>query len=134
MSSYNALNPIRSVKDATINNPPTVYVPVPSAYQYILSDTSSADAGRVESGKMYKERIDQIVKLELSWQNITTAAVSEILQAFNPEYLNVTFLDAYTGGYSTKEFYVGDRTSPLYNSRLGLWSNVSLNLIERGGN
>jgi hypothetical protein len=82
---------------------------------------------------MDKKRIGQCVKLELEWQNITTAEASAILKAFNPEYITICYLDAMAGKYVTSEFYVGDRSAPMYNCRKGIWSNVAFNVIERSG-
>ena len=118
-------NPIETVNSASVK--------CPSSYTYELMDVSSADAGRTEDTNMDKMRIGQCVKLQLSWNGLTTAEVSAILTAFNPEYITVKYLDAMAGGYRTSEFYVGDRSSPLYNSALGLWENVSFNIIERSG-
>lgn len=118
-------NPIASVNG--------VAVPCPSKYQYDLQDVSAADAGRTESVKMDKKRIGQCVKLELQWNYIDTATVSQIMTAFNPEYINVRYLDALRGAYRTSEFYVGDRTAPMYNAEMGLWENLSFNIIERSG-
>ena len=119
----NTYNPLQSVGGVT--------VPCPSTYEYKLSDVSAADAGRTEDGLMHKMRITQKVHLELSWNYITTADVSLILNAFDDEYINVTYLDAKLGGYTQKTFYVGDRSAPSYNTRMGLWTNVSFNIIER---
>ncbi len=118
-------NPIRSVDG--------VAVKCPSSYTWKLEDVSASDAGRTEDTVMDKMRLGQIIGIELSWNNITTAEVSSILKAFNPEYIMVEYLDAMEGKYVTSEFYVGNRSAPLYNSRLGLWQNVSFNIIERSG-
>lgn len=118
-------NPIRSVDGVAIK--------CPSVYQWKLQDISAADAGRTEDTVMDKMRIGQCVKLELQWNNITIEEASDILTRFNPEYINICYLDAMTGEYETKEFYVGDRSSPLYNCLKGVWSNVSFNCIERSG-
>jgi hypothetical protein len=118
-------NPIQSVDGAT--------VPCPSSYTYKLSDISAADAGRTEDTTMDKMRIGQCVHLELQWSYLTTAEVSTVLTAFNPEYISVTYLDAKAGDYLTSTFYVGDRSAPLYNSVKGRWTNVSFNIIERSG-
>lgn len=117
-------NPIKAVGNT--NNLPT-----PSKYEYKLSDVSAADAGRTEDGKMHKMRIAQKVHLELEWSYLTTAQASTILNAFNPEYITVQYLDPRANGYVWKQFYVGDRSAPAYNTRLGLWENVSFNIIER---
>lgn len=106
----------------------------PSSYQWKLEDVSKPNAGRTEDGTMQKLRMRQVVGIELSWQNITTAQAKTILTAFNPEYINVTYLDPMgnpaDGYYTTKVFYVGDRSAPLYNATLGRWSNISFNIIE----
>ena len=119
----NMYNPIRSVDGAE--------VPSPSSYQFILSDVSKADSGRTEDGKMWKEKIGQLVKIELEWSYLTIEEMSQVLTAFDPEYIEVEYLDAKRGTFRTSEFYVGDRTSPLYNSRMGLWEGLKLHIIER---
>ena len=121
----NEYNPIRSVDGHSVK--------CPSAYTWKLEDISSSDAGRTEDTKMDKMRIGPVVGLELSWKNLTTEEVSAILKAFNPEYIMVSYLDAMEGTYVESEFYVGNRSAPLYNAAKGLWSNVSFNLIERSG-
>ena len=118
-------NPIQSVDGKAVK--------CPSSYLWKLEDLSSSDAGRTEDGKMQKMRIGQVVGLDLSWQGLTTKEVSQILQAFNPEYITVKYLDALQGKYVTSEFYVGNRSAPMYNAKLGLWQNVTFNIIERGG-
>ena len=118
-------NPIASVNGAAIK--------CPSKYQYDLQDVSAADAGRTEAVTMDKKRIGQCVKLELAWNYVTTAEASAILRAFNPEYIQVRYLDLLDGNFRTSEFYVGDRTAPMYNADRGLWENLSFNIIERTG-
>lgn len=120
-----AQNPIRSVDGAAVK--------CPSSYLYKLEDVSASDAGRTEDTVMHKKRIGQVVGLELSWWNITTADASAILNAFNPEYITVAYLDLMQGAYATAVFYVGNRSAPMYNAEKGLWQNVSFNLIKRSG-
>ena len=116
-------NPIRRVNGRTIKSP--------SSYTWQQQDLSAADAGRTEDGKMHKERIRNIVALNLAWNNITTEDAQSILRAFESEYLMVEYIDPMLGGYVEKEFYVGDRSSPMYNCELELWSSLTFNLIER---
>lgn len=119
-----AYNPLQSVGGVTVK--------CPSKYVYKLQDVSQSNAGRTEDGMMHKLMIGQCVKLELEWAGLTTAEVSAVLTAFNSaEYISVNYLDALDGGYKTKTFYVGDRSAPAYNTRLGLWENVAFNIIER---
>ncbi len=121
----NEYNPIRSVDGKAVY--------CPSSYQYKLEDVSASDAGRTEDTVMHKKKIGQTVGIELSWQNIPTSVCSAILKAFNPEYITVCYLDAKAGDYVTSQFYVGNRSAPLYSAKTGLWSNVSFNIIERSG-
>ena len=56
-----------------------------------------------------------------------------ILTAFNPEYVTVCYLDAMEGTYVTAEFYVGNRSAPMFKSKDNMWENISFNLIGRDG-
>lgn len=105
----------------------------PTTYKWELEDVSASDAGRTEDVAMHKKRIGQVVKLELTWEYLTTEQVSDLLQAFNPEYLTVCYLDAMKGKFVTSEFYVGNRTAPMFNAKQGLWETLEFNLIERYG-
>ena len=116
-------NPIRTVGG--------VAVKAPSVYKWKLQDISANDAGRTEDGKMSKMRIGQVVGIDLAWNNVDTETASTILTAFNPEYITVCYLDAKAGDYLTGEFYVGDRSAPLYNAETGLWSNITFSIICR---
>ena len=118
-------SPIQSIGSQT-------NIPTPSSFEWKESDVSDKDAGRTEDAKMHKMLIATKVHLELAWQNVTTAEASIILTAFtSTEYFDVNYLDPKVGGYTTKTFYVGDRNSPAYNTKLGVWSNVSFNIIEQ---
>lgn len=123
--AYSENNPILSVDGKSVK--------CPSSYLWKLEDISASDAGRTEDTVMDKKRIGQLVGIELSWQNISTSEASAILKAFNPEYIKVCYLDAMQGKYVTSEFYVGNRSAPMYNAAKGLWQNVSFNLVERSG-
>lgn len=116
-------NPIKSVGGVAIK--------APSVYKWKLQDVSANDAGRTEDGTMDKMRIGQVVGIDLTWNNVTVEAASVILKAFNPEYISVSYLDAMAGKYLTEDFYVGDRSAPLYNCETGLWSNISFSIIGR---
>jgi len=126
-------NPIKMVKPAGALSPEWEEVPCPSEYKYELEDVSQSDAGRTEDCVMHKCRIGQVVALELVWNNIDNATVSRVLQLFQPEYLDVQYYDALAGTYKQLEFYVGNRSAPMYNHRLGLWQNLSFKIIDRNG-
>jgi hypothetical protein len=109
-----------------------VWIPDPSGLQWGLQSVSDQNAGRTTDGKMHVNLITRKRKLELQWNGVDFATASEILRAVNPETFNVTYLDALTNTRLTKEFYVGDRTAPVYSYTDGYrwYSNVSFNIIE----
>lgn len=119
----NNYNPIRRVNGVAVSPP--------SSYKWKCEDLSNKDAGRTEDGNMNKNRIGQIIGIELAWKGKSIAEAATILQAFDPEYVEVEYLDAKAGKYLTATFYVGDRSAPLYNGELGLWDNISFNLVKR---
>lgn len=118
-------NPIRAVDGVAVR--------CPSSYLWKLEDVSHAEAGRTEDTVMHKMRIGQVVGIELGWNGVDIPTASTILKAFNPEYVRVEYLDAMEGGYLIKRFYVGNRSAPLYNAYLGVWENISFNLVARKG-
>lgn len=124
MGNYTPINPIEAVDGSP--------VPCPSSFIWKLEDVSASDAGRTEDAKMHKKRISQVRGIELSWQNVGTDVASAVLNAFNPEYITVKYLDPMSNGFRTSVFYVGNRSSPMYNASMGLWQNISFNIIERG--
>lgn len=118
-------NPIQSVDG--------VAVACPSKYVYKLEDSSASNAGRTDDTMMHKLRNGQELAVELQWDYVSTEVGSHILRAFNPEYINVKYLDLLIGGYVTKRFYVGNRSAPMYNAELGLWESISFKIVIRSG-
>ena len=106
----------------------------PSAFTWGLQDVSAADAGRTEDALMQKNRVAQKRKLTCSWDGLTPEEASELLTAVNPEYIDISYPDAMSGGTETRTFYVGDRSAPvaIWVGATGrLYQRVSFNFIER---
>ena len=110
-----------------------VDMPEPSRLQWSLQDVSVGDSGRDDSGKMYKGRITQKVKLEIAWNAVSPSSASTILNAFNPEYINVRYFDPKANAYQVKNFYVGDRAVPfkIFTSKQKMYETLSFDIIER---
>ena len=108
-------------------------VKTPSELTWGLQDVSDSDAGRTQDAIMHKNRIAQKIKLSLSWSNPTPAETASILQAFDPEYIDVTYPDAKSGGNETRTFYSGDKSAPVKIWTVGnkRYSQVSFDIIER---
>lgn len=109
-----------------------VDVPIPSEFGWSIQDVSAPDSGRTLDGLMHKERVTRKEKIQLKWNGKTPEETATILQAFAPEYFNVTYVCPLTNSVQTKQFYCGDQSAPYYwwcNG--GLHESVSFNIIER---
>lgn len=106
---------------------------LPSAYKWGLQDISSPASGRTLDGMMHKERVAQKRKLELSFWGLKKSETARVLQAFNPEYIDVEFEDAMTGEREVRTFYTGDKTAPVWTWTVDnkIYEKISFNLIER---
>lgn len=110
-----------------------VEIKTPSSFTYTLQDISGSDSGRTMDAVMHKNRVAQKIKISLGWNNPTPEETSAILKAFDPEYIKVTYPDAKENKDVTKEFYVGDRTAPIYSWAIGRkrYTQISFDIIER---
>lgn len=110
-----------------------VNVKEPSEMTYGLQDISASDAGRTQDTIMHKNRVGQKVTLSLAWSMTTPEETAALLQAFDPEYVNVTYNDAKLNALVTKVFYTGDKTAPVHMWTVNnkYYNKVSFNLIER---
>ena len=101
--------------------------------EWICQIPQACDSGRDDKGYMYKGRVTQKVKIELSWSAVKPSVASTILNAFNPEYINVRYFDPKANAYQIKNFYVGDRSAPTKIWAVGqkIYETVSFDIIER---
>ena len=113
----------------------TTITPDPASLTWGLQDISASDAGRTQSGYMFKMQVTQKRKLQLSWTLLTAAQASTILNAFNYEYFYCKYWDVLANAYQIREFYVGDRTAPFQWFQLDKkgtkLATVSFDIIER---
>ncbi len=109
--------------------------PAPDEYSWGLQDISASEAGRTQDANatMHKMLITQKRKIQVSWKNRDAATISALLQAFNHEYVNVTYHDAMTNTWQTRTFYTGDKSSAYRQIEQGGYtvSSLNFNLIER---
>ena len=108
-------------------------MPCPSSFTWGLNDVSAAESGRTDDTIMHKNRVGQKRTISLQWNGLKKEAVSKILKAFNPEYIQVTYPDAMSGIDETRTFYVGDRSAPVKYWWVGnqRYESVSFDIIER---
>jgi hypothetical protein len=110
-----------------------VDMPNPSKMKWGLQDVSIGDSGRDDTGYMYKGRVTQKRKLELEWTAVSPSVASTILQAFNPEYINVRYFDPMENSWQIKNFYVGDRSGnvKIWSVNQKIYESISFDIIER---
>jgi hypothetical protein len=126
--------PIRRVTPADAKGNPTgpavTNFPAPTKSDWGKADISAPDAGRVESGRMLKKRRGKADRLDLGWEFVTRTETATILQAFDPEYVLVEYLDAKSGQWITRHFYTGDMKATGWLPQVDSWESVTLPIIR----
>lgn len=106
-------------------------IPVPSTYSWGKKDISSPKAGRTTSMNMKKMTLGKARTLELSWKGRSYAEIAKAFQAFDHEYLWLTYIDALTGTAQRKHFYTGDFSATSFRAtRGGVWEVATVPLIQ----
>ncbi len=106
-------------------------LPVSSTLLIDEEDVSSPDAGRTEDGTMHKMRIGSLKSISLTWNNLKTEELYEILNMIKDEYITIDYFDPKTCMRKSSTFYVGNRSMAMYNGVLNLWQNLGFKFIER---
>lgn len=88
---------------------------------------------RTDDAVMHKNRVAQKRKLQLAWVGLDWQQTSAIMQAVQPEYMQVYYPDMLSGTYQTREMYVGDRTAPVkfWWTNRKMIEKISFDFIER---
>lgn len=82
---------------------------------------------------MHKNRVAQKRKIAITYNGATMDMVATVLQAVNPEYIQVYYFDPMDAQFETREFYVGDRSAPFKTFFVGnkRVERLSFDIIER---
>ena len=92
-------------------------------------------SGRNQSGVMFRDRVAVKRKLNCTWPPMDDAEMSKLLKAMSDVFFTIRYPDAFDGTYREGEFYVGDRSTPMYmwnnEKQKYLWQGLSANFIER---
>ncbi len=108
----------------------------PKTLTWDIYDLDSEDgAGRNQEGLMFRDRVAVKRKLNCTWPPMEPAEMSKLLKAMSDVFFTIRYPDAFDGAYREGEFYVGDRSTPMYmwNAEKGkyLWQGLTANFIER---
>lgn len=110
----------------------TTPVKTPSEYQVTVLDLDSEKSTRNANGNLTRTRIAIKRKLSITFPPTTIPEMQTILNALHnggKTSFYCKYLDP-KDGVITKQFYVGDRTAPLYNNVLGRWDKMFVEFIE----
>jgi len=111
----------------------SVAVKTPSKFDVTVSDIDG-ETTRNALGTLLRDRIAVKRKIQLEFPPLTQTELSTLLTAVQDVFFNVTYLDPILGS-TTKSFYVGDRTMPMYKYGNGttdvLWEGLKMNFIEQ---
>lgn len=103
----------------------------PSIYEASISDIDASTSGRLEKGRMQRDRIrggdDPVYKLTLGWEKLTDEQMRSILNAIKGVTTQTGF---YFGEWIEKEMYAGDRKIVLESDSDGCSWKVSVNMTE----
>lgn len=100
---------------------------------FSVQDIDSAETGRNQMGLMMRERVATKVKWQLTFPPLNRAMCSALLNAIADVTFELEYPDPYkASGTTTKTFYVGDRTMPIYSiaSGMPMWENISFSVVE----
>lgn len=108
----------------------------PKTLTWDIYDLDSEDgAGRNQEGEMFRDRVAVKRKINCTWPPMDDIEMAELLQAMDDVFFTLRYPDAHDGGYREGEFYVGDRSTPVYmwndEKHKYLWEGLSANFIER---
>ena len=108
-------------------------MPAPTEMTCTISDIDSSKSGRSADGMMHRDRIAVKRKLQLKWNFLSAADMSKLLNAVKSDFFACTYPDPEAGTNKTLQFYVGDRSTPVYTVKNGIvgWSGLEMSFIER---
>ena len=119
-----------AAKFFTINN---TQVTQPAEVVYDRSDLDSEDSFRALNGEMQRDRVATKVKLNCTWNALTSTQMKQLLQSMDDVFFPINYYDPHDGSYITKTFYVGDRSAPVYSVANGkvIFRSFTANFIEK---
>lgn len=109
-----------------------VSVKSPTVLQVDIVDIDK-ESERNANGTMQRTRVATKRKLNVEWGALTNSEISKILNAVSDVFFTVTYPDPMTGSSSTRTFYVGDRSAPVYRIKnsVPVWEGLKADLVEK---
>jgi hypothetical protein len=107
----------------------------------IRNDVDSDDSGEMLDGTIRRDRVIMRRRIEVQLgggehfpTGFTTSEINTINNALWPEFVDVEFLDPFTGNVITREFYISTvpTTTFIEIDDKVMWRPFSFNMIEKG--
>lgn len=111
-----------------------VDIRTPTSFSWDMKDVETPESGMTLDGKTHSDILAQKRSLSYSWKDPTKEEVAQYLQLVNQNrYIDVTYPDAMSGTYETREFKLVKRDAPFRDLRVGslLYSVLSFDFEER---
>ena len=112
--------------------------PYPDKDSGLQTISTFVNGARMADGVMRGERVgrDQS-KIELSWNVLTPEVWSQMLKQFENFYFTIRYIDMVTNDWTTRKFYVGDRTARPFlidpdTNRPKYYVQCTANVIDTG--
>lgn len=110
-----------------------VTLPEPSELTVTNSDMSSEESGRDLTATMNKDIVAVKRRIDAKWKVLNWTETSRLLTAVESKAeFNLRYPDPKLGKYTTKTFYVNDRTAGAFTLIDGKekWKDISFSFIE----
>jgi hypothetical protein len=93
----------------------------------------SKNTGRTASGKMVGDVIAIKTKMEITFPPLSGEQVMKLDAALEPAFIEVYFKDPRKNAYTTKTFYAGTPSYPVYSyaKKLPEYVGVAVDLVEQ---
>lgn len=117
----------------------SITLPYPSNASGKQIQSTMVNQARTADGVMRGEVIGTVAKVELKWRVLTPATWSALCAFFDKHFtFSCEYYDMVSGSYSTRTFYVGDRSAQpfIVDSATGIpkyWLDCQANVIGVGG-
>ena len=108
-------------------------MPPPREYAVSLQDIDGSNAGRTETGVMFRNRVRaNVYKIQISWR-LRRSDIVKVIAAVSPEAFSVKFFDPNTLTFPTRKMYAGDRSAVMLlnnDKEDDTWWDLSVNFVE----
>lgn len=107
-------------------------IPDPTSITISRNKVWAQNTGRTKSGKYVGDLIAVKWRIDATWNNISETKAQEIINAFEPSFVNIRFKNPKTKSFATAKFYSGDETLNVYNYEIeqAVYESVSLSIVE----